>query len=373
MTIAGVSRMARAGCLVAAVILFIPCGCTAPMPPSGNGNGNANSGDNANANGDSGDANTLSGGFVLEELGGALLSVTGTSETDVYAVGADAQDSGGPLVLHYDGSQWRRLETGLREGDLWWISLDTIDGEYYLVGDPGLILRYAPSTGSFEECETPGDEVLFGVWGASADDIWAVGGNVFADQPYGVIWHYDGEVWTALDTTTIDPAGLLPLFKVWGRSANEIYAVGQDGTLLRFDGEAWSPFPGDTQRTLFTVHGNDEMTVAVGGALSGVIEELEGDAFVDHADPMTPQMNGVFIPDSGAPFAAGFVGQITRRNDEGLWDVQQTSIDTIYDFHAVWVDPSGGVWAVGGDLSVNLDQGIVAYFGDRDVPTTVTP
>ena len=33
-------------------------------------------------------------------------------------VGAD--DGAGPLVVHFDGTSWQRLETGVH-GDLWWV------------------------------------------------------------------------------------------------------------------------------------------------------------------------------------------------------------------------------------------------------------
>ena len=48
----------------------------------------------------------------------ALFSVSGTSEKNVWAVGADKGK--GPLVLHFDGTSWSRVATGHR-GDLWWI------------------------------------------------------------------------------------------------------------------------------------------------------------------------------------------------------------------------------------------------------------
>src|SRR5690348_4618568 len=57
--------------------------------------------------------------IVLEHLDGALMSVTGTADDDVWAVGANTQDAKGALVLHYDGSSWQRLATGV-EANLWW-------------------------------------------------------------------------------------------------------------------------------------------------------------------------------------------------------------------------------------------------------------
>ena len=43
---------------------------------------------------------------VHEDLDGALLSVWGTSASDVWAVGGDVGDGMGPLVIHFDGTSW---------------------------------------------------------------------------------------------------------------------------------------------------------------------------------------------------------------------------------------------------------------------------
>ena len=48
----------------------------------------------------------------------ALLSVHGTTNANVWMVGAD--DGSGPLVLRWDGTTWPRKDTGV-EGDLWWV------------------------------------------------------------------------------------------------------------------------------------------------------------------------------------------------------------------------------------------------------------
>ena len=56
---------------------------------------------------------------VFEDLPGALISVSGTSEKDVWAVGGDPGDGSGAFVLHFDGAGWRRLSTG-QNVDLWW-------------------------------------------------------------------------------------------------------------------------------------------------------------------------------------------------------------------------------------------------------------
>lgn len=365
MRIVRFSSIRLGSCGWVAAALAVSVGCTPAPPGSDPGNGNGN--DNGSTGG------PLPGGLVLEHLSGALLSVSGTSAADVYAVGADAGDGSGPMMLHYDGDGWTRLDTGLTVGDLWWITTPAVEGQFFLAGDPGVMLRYNPADGLFEEYITPGLQTMFGVWGSALDDVWAVGGDLANEDAGGVIWHYDGVQWSRINTAGFAPTGLPTLYKVWGRSADEVYAVGRLGTVLWFDGSEWTVVPSDTTRTMFTVHGNDELIVAVGGSNSGVIQELEGDAFVEHAEPVTPQMNGVFVADDGTAISVGIAGLVTRRNAAARWPLQPTSVETIFDFHATWIDDEGGIWAVGGDLSVNLNEGIVAYFGDRRIAGEVSP
>src|SRR5215831_14505692 len=48
--------------------------------------------------------------LVASGQGAALMSVGGTSASDVTVVGAD--HGGGPAVVHYDGHAWKTLATG---------------------------------------------------------------------------------------------------------------------------------------------------------------------------------------------------------------------------------------------------------------------
>jgi hypothetical protein len=314
--------------------------------------------------------------LVLQQLPGALLSVSGTSASDVYAVGADKRDGLGPRVLHYDGQKWHRLNTEAT-GDLWWVSVTPIDGSFYMAGDGGLILQYDPTAGTFVRHTTPGTQLLYGIWGSAANNLWAVGGDPNNEDTGGVVWHYDGLEWTAQDLSGVVVDGLPTLYKVWGRSPNEVYAAGRRGVIIRFDGGNWTQLQVDSVRPLFTVHGNDTEVNAVGGFFDGVILELEGDAFADRTPPGTPQtggvfpqMNGVFIPPDGRGVAVGREGAIAIRTNTG-WELQQTNLNTIFDFHATWVDPEGGIWAVGGDLSVDLKNGILAYAGARTIGSEI--
>src|SRR5258706_14912027 len=81
---------------------------------------------------------------VFRDLPGALISVSGTSEKDVWTVGGDPGDGSGAFVLHFDGTGWRRLSTG-QNADLWWAH-PFLDVPVFIGGSKGTILRYQNDT-----------------------------------------------------------------------------------------------------------------------------------------------------------------------------------------------------------------------------------
>lgn len=307
---------------------------------------------------------------VTERLPAALLSVAGTSATDVYAVGGDPGDGKGPLALHYDGSAWQRLETGA-SGALWWVADPPIEGEPYFAGDNGQVLRYRPASRTFEALPTQRTETLFGIWGTDRSHIWAVGGDSSNPETTGVLLFHDGTRWSVEDLSALLPGGVPALFKVWGRNASDVYVVGFRGVMLHYDGTRWESLSSATTRALLTVHGNSSTVAAVGGAVSGVIVERAGNgAFADRTPASLAEMNGVYLREDGLGIAVGLEGATALRTPGG-WS-RGAFVDTaeLLSFHAAWIDPSGGVWAVGGDLD-SLDAGVLAYGGPRVVPAPV--
>jgi hypothetical protein len=86
-------------------------------------------------------------------------------------------------------------------------------------------------------------EWLFDVWGSSGSDVFAVGES-------GTILHYDGLAWSAMSSGTS-----YWLFGVWSSSGSDVFAVGWNGTILHYDGTDWSAM----RRTYFDLE-------AVGGS-----------------------------------------------------------------------------------------------------------
>ncbi|MBA2558505.1 MAG: hypothetical protein H0V07_01215 [Propionibacteriales bacterium] len=120
---------------------------------------------------------------------GQITDLTGSSSTDVYALGSESSFDTEPSVTtsaiaHYDGNGWTR---------------------------------------SFATAQYR----LNGVWAAGPNDAFAVAND-------GYIFHHDGAAWNPMPSPTGHN-----LLDVWGRSGADVYAVG-DGGILHYDGSNWS-------------------------------------------------------------------------------------------------------------------------------------
>ncbi|MFO0713431.1 MAG: vanadium-dependent haloperoxidase [Sandaracinus sp.] len=344
------ARQARVLLLLLSLAAVLASGCPGPNPPPAQWS------------------------IVAERLPEALLSVGGRSSTDVWAVGADKGH--GPIVLHYDGTTWQRRDTGVR-GHLWWVHVFD-DGTAMMGGAGGMIVRWDGT--SFTRMETPGlgRHTVFGLWGSSPTNVYAVGGSA---NRGGFIWHYDGTRWSEetcprdIPMLTFDVAGdddptdVPGLFKVWGDTMGHVWVVGAAGTILERTGDG--PFEvvasgASTTTTLFTVSGNDQLVVAVGGGGNGVLLEGAAGTFTDHTPALAGLIQGISVRPSGEAWASGIRGTVFHRAD-GAWSEVDTGLSfetMIQSLHATWADPSGGVWAVGGGvLSTDLDNGVLIHMG----------
>jgi hypothetical protein len=305
--------------------------------------------------------------LVADGLGAALFSVWGDAADNVWAVGAN--DGSGPLFLHYDGAAWERIDTSGLSHDFWWV---WGEGDALFVGgSKGHMVHYTPSTGELTDTVI-GDPALtfFGVWGADTDDIWAVAGDP-TNEVSGAIFHYDGTDWTqSAEASLSEGGGVRAAFKVWGSGSSDVWVVGTSGLIMRWDGAGWSTNPSPLGSASFTtVHGRDTEVYAVGGFGNAQVMRLEAGQWVDDSPPIKtfpPLLIGVNVSGIIDPVGVGNNGALWWRRTSG-WEADTRMPVTTSSYHGVWVDPDGGVWAVGGDLTM-LSYGVVMYDG----PATVT-
>lgn len=97
---------------------------------------------------------------------------------------------------------------------------------------------------------------LNAVWAASPTDVWAVGDR-------GAVLHFDGTDWTRVDVPSV-----MSLTAIAGTSGSDVVVGGAGGTLVTWDGKAWTV---DKSVGTATVAG----LLNVGGTLVGVTEKGE--------------------------------------------------------------------------------------------------
>ncbi len=189
-----------------------------------------------------------SGGWITEDLGTANFEAVGGPTAELlYAVGW-----GG--VYRWDGYIWtyEPVPPGAQINDVW----ATVDFAY-AVGEDGLILRRENKTGGWLAMDSPTDLALFAIGGATPADLWAVGEK-------GVIVNFDGTADKPTFTVKESFTGQ-SLWDVWGIQNNAVYTVGGNGTAAMWDGDKWNKLGTGVDNVLYAVNGSTAFDVwAVG-------------------------------------------------------------------------------------------------------------
>jgi hypothetical protein len=137
----------------------------------------------------------------------------------------------------------------------------------------------------------PGND-LTDVWIGPGGEAWAVGESGFVGRRESSGW-----CWCA-------PSPPATLRGIWGASSTDIFAVGDGGKLLRFDGAHWLSYR-ETSANLKAVFGTDPNNVWIVGQ-DGTAEHFDGTSWniVDRPDPIY-QLNAVWIDPAGVVRAGG--------------------------------------------------------------------
>jgi len=185
---------------------------------------------------------------------GAFHGVGGSGPDDVWAVG-DA------LFAHYDGSSWVDLPT-LGPYFAVWLSGP---GEGWAAGVNDL--RHLTGGQWSDKVTLGGGLDWYGIWGSGPNDIWMVGERHTLARGFSMaIMHYDGTTWEYV-ADALDPYQILPpLHAVWGSDATHVWAVGDQGIIVFWDGALWTPVLSDTTDDLTAVWGSGPSDVWVAGS-----------------------------------------------------------------------------------------------------------
>ena len=172
---------------------------------------------------------------------------------------------------------------------------------------------------------------LRAVWGSDASNVWAVGDG-------GVILKWNGTTWTAQTSGTTNA-----LRAVWGTSATSVWAVGDNGTVLKWDGSTWNAQTSGTTNALRGVWGLSATSVwAVGD--NGTILKWNGTTWAAQTSGVATALYAVWGFDTTHVWAVG-AGGVVRFWNNATWAAQTSG--TTETLRGVWGTSATSIWACG--------------------------
>jgi CubicO group peptidase (beta-lactamase class C family) len=203
--------------------------------------------------------------------------------------------------------------------------------DVFAVGESGTILHYDGTVWS--PMDSGSYNFLTTVWGSSDRDVFAVGWG-------GTILHYDGNSWTHMNSGTFKS-----LWGIWGTSGDDVFAFGDGGTILHYDGNTWSPMDSGTSNTLSTGWGSSSRDIfAVGWG--GTILHYDGVAWSPMDSGTHSYLWGVWGSSGNDVFVAGEApGGTILHYDGNAWSPMDSG--TSKGIWGVWAGSEYDVFIVG--------------------------
>lgn len=176
---------------------------------------------------------------------------------------------------------------------------------------------------------------LNGVSGTSDSDAFAVGEQ-------GTILHFDGKDWTRMNSGTTNT-----LNSVWGSSPSNVLAVGTQGLVLNYNGTDWSRNTTAGGRGLQDIWGNSDMHIFTAGALGSILDN----SFTSTIE-LGVALRSIWGSSENDVFAAGEAGAIFHYDGSSWKPMAANSSE--------WLN---GIWgSLPSDLFVVGENGAIVHF-----------
>jgi hypothetical protein len=175
---------------------------------------------------------------------------------------------------------------------------------------------------------------LYAVWGNGPSDMWAAG-------QYGTVIRYDGTNWTGMVTGS--QAGLRG---IWGTGSSNMWTVGNGGTILHWDGTSWKTVSSPTTQMLRSVWGTspgNAWTVGTGGT----ILRWNGSAWTPENSGLVTNLDAVAGSGPTDIWASGNAGGPAGilHSDGTTWSLNTTG--GMQELEGIWVLDAQNAWMVG--------------------------
>jgi len=269
-------------------------------------------------------------------------SVTSEPLTSIVALpGGGAWATGrNHVLLVRDGGTWSRVRTQGNASGGWYDDVWTAPGAPVIaVGSQPVRLAYWDAgTQEMSAVSLNVPDELWAVWGSSASDIWAAGDNE-------TIVHFDGTDWSVVPRPNICTNNNGLIERVWGTASDDVWFAGADGCVIHWTGAGFV---------------NESLT-AGGEALSSVIGR-GSDVWVGSHSGRIFRRTGtrMWMPETitstnvrrlalheGELYAVGDLGLIAKRDAAGVWVRMPTPIEGNFLLQGIAGAPGEGLYAVG--------------------------
>lgn len=284
-------------------------------------------------------------GFDASSLGW-MMSAWGPGDGSLWVVGGKLFDGG--VIFKQTASGWNEIDPGFDIPLLNWVH-GTAHNDVFAGGYDGSIVHYDGQ--SWTRQSTPVTGPIWGIWAVASDDVWAVGDAVDHSKPPFVI-HYDGESWSNVALPVLERPGVHALYKIWGSGPDNIYAVGENGAVLHWDGESFEEMGLGVSQDLVGIWGTDaDNIMIVGGRSTAELLHYDGDSWMKAPPSALPGLNGVWLRNSTVAHVVGTFGTILTVDPSTLAITVDTSPSDL-QLHAIFGDARDQLIAVGANFQL---------------------
>ena len=208
----------------------------------------------------------------------------------------------------------------------------TIKNDVKVLTNDAMLRRVAG--GDFDMVETGVAKTIYGLWGTSAKNVFAVGSQ-------GTLVHWDGGGWSVQASVTKND-----LRGIYGADAQHVWTVGWNNAAGFFDGLSWKATPiAGKNINLNGVFGTEDGSAWAAGT-NGVyqLSPLAGVPTWQKVPNMYQNFLAIHGSDKGHVWAVGMYGSVSFWN--GLqWKTQNSN--TSIALRSVWAASPTSVYAVG--------------------------
>lgn len=185
----------------------------------------------------------------------------------------------------------------------------------------------------------PQSNDLLSVWGTNRNRAWALGNN-------GTALRWDGSSWMqeALAASALSRF----LDGVWGQSAGTVWVVGADGAMLQYDGSQWTLATSGTANSLYGIWGSASNDIwAVGNG--GTTIHWDGSQWKTTLSVTSSPLTAIWGTTSADIWAVGSQGVIVHW-EGSQWKSVPSS--TAADLRGIWGTGPRDIWAVGNNGTI---------------------